>query len=82
MIFDPVFIRLFIINAFSGAEFEQLCQSHFPDVSYRFTADMTRPERIQLLINHCDRFGRIPQLLAALENAKPAQYKKRFHLQV
>lgn len=82
MIFDPVLIRLFIIDAFNQQEFGQLCQSHFPDVYHRFTADMTRLERIQLLINHCDRFGRIPQLLAALENAKPAQYKKRFQLQV
>lgn len=82
MIFDPVLTRLFIIDAFSEAEFKQLCRNHFPDVYDRFTDDMTRSEQIQLLIKHCDRYGRIPQLMAVLESAKPAQYKKRFHLQV
>jgi hypothetical protein len=82
VIFDPVLTRLFIIEAFSETEFKQLCQNHFPDVYDRFTDDMTRSEHIQLLINHCDRFGRFPQLMAVLESAKPTQYKKRFHIQV
>ena len=82
MIFDPVLTRLFIINAFSEPEFEQLCRSFFPDVYLRFSAESTWSEHIQLLINHCERFGRFPQLMAVLESAKPTQYKQHFHLQI
>jgi hypothetical protein len=82
VIFDPVLVRLFLIEAFNQLEFDLLCRQHFQDVHDRFDPDMTRGEQIQLLIDHCERFGRIPQLMAALENARPAQYKKRFQAQV
>jgi hypothetical protein len=82
VIFDPVLTRLFLVEAFDETEFDLLCRQHFRDVHDRFDSEMTRGERIQLLVNHCERFGRFPQLMAVLESARPVQYKKRFRLQV
>lgn len=82
MIFDPLQTRLFLTEAFDETEFNHLCRNHFRDVLDRFEKDMTRGEQIQLLIDHCERFGRFPQLMAVLEQARPEQYKKRFRLQV
>ena len=82
MIFDPFLTRLFLIEAFNEMELHRLCQHHFRDVFERFTPIMTKGEKVQVLLDHCERYGRMPQLLAVLENTRPVQYKQRFHLQV
>lgn len=82
MIFDPALTRSFLLELIDEREFNLLCQQYFRDVYIRFEPGMNRGERIQLLIEHCDRFGRFPQLMAVLEITKPDQYKKSFHLQL
>ena len=71
-------IRKFLTEAFSDDEFTTLCFDYFPQVSEGFTSGMTKWQKVQLLIEYCQRHDALPNLLAALERTRPEQFKKRF----
>ena len=71
-------IRKFLTELFSDEELTTLCSDYFRDVYDNFAAGMTKTQKIQLLLDHCQRRDLMPNLLAALERDRPDQYRKRF----
>lgn len=71
-------IRQFLTEAFSDDDLATLCFDFFPQVSDDFTAGMTKRQKIQLLLDYCQRHDAISNLLAALERTRPEQFKGRF----
>jgi formylglycine-generating enzyme required for sulfatase activity len=71
-------IRRFLTEFFSDEELSTLCFDYFRDVYDDFASGMTKGQKIQLLIERCERRGVLPNLLAAIQRARPDQYKERF----
>jgi hypothetical protein len=70
-------IRQFLTATFSD-ELVTLCFDYFRDVYESFASGMTKGQKIHLLIEHCERRGAIPSLLASLQRARPERYQERF----
>ncbi len=71
-------IRQFLTETFNDEELSTLCFDYFRDVYDDFASGMTKGLKIQLLIERCERRGVLPNLLAAIQRARPEQYKERF----
>lgn len=71
-------IRRFLTEFFSDEEISTLCFDYFRDVYDDFASGMTKGLKIQLLIERCERRGVLPNLLAAIQRARPEPYKERF----
>jgi tetratricopeptide (TPR) repeat protein len=67
-------LREFIIRAFSDDELEILCYDYFRDISDEFTARMTKGQKVQLLIQLCDRRDLMQNLLVALQRERPTAF--------
>ncbi len=80
MNYNTADIRRFLIEAFSDEELSTLCFDFFPEVSDDFAVGITKGQKIQLLIEYCQRREVVPNLLAALQRVRPEQYEKRFPL--
>lgn len=74
----PAEIRKFIVERFSDGELENLCFDYFPAVYQDFADSMTKGRKVQLLLDYCQRRGRLPDLLATLERERPQVYKEKF----
>src|SRR5688500_10672161 len=74
-------VRQFLTQYFSDEDLNRLCFDYFLDVYHNFTAGMTKSQKIQLLLEHCQQHGRLPNLLAALEHERPALYSQFFPAQ-
>jgi formylglycine-generating enzyme len=75
---DTADIRQYLASAYSDEELTTLCFDYFRDVYDNFAVGMTKTVKIQLLLDHCQRRGLMPNLIAALERDRPDQYRKRF----
>ena len=71
-------IRRFLVEFFSDDELATLCFDYFRDVYDDFASSMTKGQKIQLLIERCERRGILSNLLAAIQGARPELYKERF----
>ena len=71
-------IRKFLAEIFSDEELTILCYDYFRDVYDDFALGMAKGQKIQRLIERCDRREAIPGLLAALSAERAAQYRARF----
>jgi hypothetical protein len=71
-------IRGYLTSAYGDEDLATLCSDYFRDVYENFTAGMTKAQKIQLLLDRCQRRETLPELLAALERDRPEQYRKRF----
>lgn len=69
-------IRSYLTIAYNDEELTTLCADHFPAVYTDFTVGMTKTQKIQLLLNHCQRRERFPDLLTALERDRPDPYQR------
>jgi sulfatase modifying factor 1 len=78
MSYETADIRKFLTEAFDDEELGDFCFDYFSDVQNRFSSDMSKGRKIQLLIEHCQRRELIWDLRAALSRERPDQYKKRF----
>ncbi len=65
-------IRSYLTTAYSDDELTVLCADYFRDVADTFAAGMTKPQKIQLLLDYCQRRELLPSLLTALHNDRPA----------
>lgn len=74
----PADIRGYLTAAYNDEELTTLCSDYFRDVYENFAAGMTKGQKIQLLLDRCQRRGTLPDLLAALERDRPGQYRRRF----
>ena len=75
---ETAVIREFLHERFDDGELDALCFDYFADVQQDFTLGMTKGQKIQLLLDHCRRQNRLPDLLAALERERPDLYKSHF----
>ncbi len=78
MDYNTADIREFLMQALSDDDLKALCFDYFRGVHDDFTAGMTRGQRVHLLIEYCERHGVTPNLMAALQRAKPDLYGRRF----
>lgn len=67
-------IRRFLTEAFSDAELTTLCFDYFRDVYEDFAAGMSKRDKIQRLIEHCDRRSDMFNLLTALRKERATRY--------
>ncbi|GEM_PF-2457975 len=67
-------IRRFLTEAFSDEEITTLCFDQFRPVYDTFAGGMTKGQKIQLLIEHCERHDEWPALLSALQRERPRQF--------
>ncbi len=75
---DTADIRPYLTSTYSDEEITVLCADYFRDVADNFAAGMTKGQKIQLLLDHCQRRDAIPNLLAALQKDRSEQYRKQF----
>lgn len=75
---ETAVIRQFLRERFDDEELDALCFDYFADVQHDFTLGITKGQKIQLLLDHCRRQNRLPDLLAALERERPDLYKSHF----
>jgi hypothetical protein len=71
-------IRQFLTEAFSDEELITLAFDYFTVAYDDFASGMTKQQKIQLLLEYCQRRQVIPNLLAAIQRTRPEQYKKQF----
>ncbi len=65
-----------VTEAFSPEELERECLASFTEVYRNWPNGMSQDLRIQMLIDHCDRQGKMDQLLAAAAEHNPFQYNE------
>ena len=71
-------IRQFLFDFFNDEELSTLCFDFFPQVHDNFAAGMTKQQKIIMLLEYCQHQEIVPNLIAALQRARPEPYKKRF----
>ncbi len=76
----PAEIRKYLTKTYSDEEIRVLCSDHFHDVYDNFTAGTTKGQKIQSLLDYCQRRELIPSLLTVLKDDLPKQFQKYFGL--
>jgi internalin A len=69
-------IRELLNIAFSDEELEIFCYDHFRPVYEKFSPQMSRSGKTQLLVEFCERQEQIDKLLAHVKQINPKQYDK------
>ena len=67
-------IRRFLTESFSDEEITTLCFDRFRPVYDTFAGGMTKGQKIQILIEYCERHDEWPVLLSALQRERPRQF--------
>jgi internalin A len=67
-------IRKLLNDTFSDEELEDFCYDKFRPVFEQFTSQMNRRRKIQLLIEHCERYEQFDELFTLLRAINPTQY--------
>ena len=75
-------LRRFLADHFNDEELTGLCFDHFPEVYRNFGGQMTTTRKGLELLDYCQRRGRLPELLAALERERPEPFRQAFGRQV
>jgi hypothetical protein len=69
-------IRALLNAAFSDEEIRTLCFDHFRAVYDEFATGMSKGDKLQRLLDQCERYQEIEQLLAHVQARNPAQYAR------
>jgi hypothetical protein len=67
-------VRELINAALSDEELTECCYDHFRSVYSQFSVGMSKGQKIQLLLNHCNRHNQMEELLTRIEQLNPDQY--------
>src|SRR5512143_931563 len=67
-------VRRFLTDAFSDEEIATLCFDHFRPVYENFSTGMSKGQKIQLLLEHCERRDEWPILLPLLRRERPQRF--------
>ena len=67
-------VRELLMAAFSDEELTTFCYDNFRPVYEEFATGMSRTQKVQRLVETCDRRGELAELLALVERANPYQY--------
>jgi DNA-binding NarL/FixJ family response regulator len=71
-------IRQVLENAFDDEEFGRFCFEHFREVYNRFSDGMSLRTKRQMLIEYCERYGKIPELQEHVRTENLHQYERVF----
>lgn len=74
--YDTAAIRLLLRNALSDEELTEFCTDYFPKVYEQFATGMSKPQKIQRLIEYCSRHREIAKLLDLLKQANPVAFSE------
>lgn len=80
MNYDIARLRLYLQDYFSADELNILLFDYFPTVRDEFTPGMMKSQQIVLLLDHCQKNGRLPDLLAALQRQRGAIFNPNDYL--
>jgi hypothetical protein len=69
-------IRKLLTAAFSDPELTNLCFDHFRDVYETFSSGMSKPQKIQSLLEYCQRSLEVKHLLDLVQIQNPNQYAR------
>ena len=69
-------MRQFLISAFSDEEITTLCFDRFRPVYENFSGGMSKGQKIQQLLEHCERHDEWPRLLSVLQRERPQQFAR------
>jgi len=73
---DTAVVRELAMTAFNDEELTTFCYDNFRPVYEEFTTGMSRTQKVQRLVETCDRRGEMAKLLARVERANPYQYNR------
>ncbi len=74
--YNTAAVRDLLMAAFSDEELTTFCFDYYRPVQEQFSTGMSRPDKVQRLVEHCERHGEMKQLLARVEQANPYQYNR------
>ena len=69
-------VRDLLMAAFSDEELTTFCYDSFRPVYEEFTTGMSRTQKVQRLVETCERRGEMEKLLARVARANPYQYER------
>lgn len=78
MAFTSAEVRRFLVDSFKDEDIETFCFDYFREVQTDFTAGMSKGEKIQRLIEYCQTHGKAADLVTALQQTRPEQFKREF----
>jgi hypothetical protein len=73
---DPATLRQLLTAAFNDEGLTTLCFDHFRPVYDEFSAGMGKGQKIQRLLDYCERYAQLETLLALVKRQNPAQYAR------
>ena len=71
-------VRDFLMQAFSDEELTTISYDHFRPVSDNFTVGMSKTQKIQQLLDYCNRQDQLKALLEISKMQNPYQYQRFF----
>lgn len=74
--FNTAAVRELLLAAFSDEELTTFCFDYYRLVYENFAAGMSRPQKVQILMEHCERRGGMAALLGRVKDANPYQYQR------
>jgi hypothetical protein len=69
-------IRNLLSAAFDDEDLTVLCFDHFHPVYENFTSGMSKRNKVQHLMDHCLRHGKVEKLLTLVQERNPTQYSR------
>lgn len=67
-------VRALLLSTFSDAEIQTFCYDYFHPVYLKFSDEMGFSIKVQLLIEYCDRYEKVDQLLNFIKVKNPVKY--------
>jgi hypothetical protein len=74
--FNTAAVRELLLAAFSDEELTTFCFDYYRPVYGEFTTGMSRPQKVQLLLDSCVRRGEVERLLALVKEKNAYQYRQ------
>jgi hypothetical protein len=68
-------LRKQLTDGFSDEELTFFCYDYYREVHQQFTAGMTMPAMVQLLLEHCERTRQLDMLVVLLRQERPALFE-------
>ncbi len=67
-------VRELLMVAFSDEELDTFCYDHARPIKEQFTTGQSKGSRVQLLVEYAERYGLLPTILTAVQDANPYQF--------
>jgi hypothetical protein len=74
--YDLQTVRELLTAAFNDEELTTLCFDHFRAVYEEFSSGMSKSQKLQRLIDYCERRAALDRLFSLVMERNPAQYRR------